>query len=172
MTLTRLSDADGLHIGTFDRVFISGWYAPPTVERLAQLAELQRSFTRSIGPHAVFSLIDPRVGREMNADSREASKKISDEMKEHTLAMVFVVMGSGFFAATARSVISGIQWLSRPPYPSEVTSDVDHGAGWMAARLSDAGYPCPTAGLLTAVREMHAGRPGATTTEAPRVRGA
>jgi hypothetical protein len=122
----------GLALATCGRVFIDAFYAPPTVARLDELYRHERALVDRVGRHAVLSIIDPGVGKEMGDDARKRARAISLEMEEHTIGHAFIVLGNGFFAAMARSIIAGIQLVSRTKAPWRVTSDANDGITFVA----------------------------------------
>lgn len=123
---------NGLALATCGRVFVDVFYAPPTVARLDELHRHQRALVDRVGRHAVLSIIDPSVGKEMGDDARKRARAISLEMESHTIGHSFIVLGSGFFSAMARSIIAGIQLVSRTKAPWRVTSDPNDGITFVA----------------------------------------
>lgn len=118
---------NGLALATCGRIFVDVFYAPPTVARLDELHRHQRALVDRVGRHAVLSIIDPGVGKEMGDDARKRARAIALEMEPHTIGHSFVVLGNGFFSAMARSIIAGIQLVSRAKAPWRVTSDPNDG---------------------------------------------
>lgn len=123
---------NGLALATCGRVFINVFYAPPTIERLDELHQHERALVDRVGRHAVLSIIDPSVGKEMGDEARKRARAISLEMETHTIGHSFVVLGTGFFSAMARSIIAGIQLVSRTKAPWRVTSDARDGVVFVA----------------------------------------
>lgn len=130
---------NGLAIATCGPVFVNLFYAPPTVQRLDELVKYQRALVERVPRHAVLSLVDPGVGREMGDDARRYARGLNDEMAPYTMGHCFVVLGSGFFAAMARSVIAGIQLLSRTKAPWRVTSDPVAGVAFIVELVNNHG---------------------------------
>jgi hypothetical protein len=123
---------NGLALATCGRVFVDVFYAPPTVVRLDELYRQQCALVDRVGRHAVLSIIDPGVGKEMGDDARKRARAISLEMEPHTIGHSFIVLGNGFFSAMARSIIAGIQLVSRTKAPWRVTSDPNDGVTFVA----------------------------------------
>lgn len=122
---------NGLALATCGRVFVNVFYAPPTLPRLEELYRHERALVDRVGRHAVLSIIDPGVGKEMGDDARKRARAISLEMEPHTIGHAFIVLGNGFFAAMARSIIAGIQLVSRTKAPWRVTSDPQDGVAFI-----------------------------------------
>jgi hypothetical protein len=123
---------NGLALVTCGRIFIDVFYAPPTIARLDELYRHERALVDRVGRHAVLSIIDPGVGKEMGDDARKRARAISLEMEQYTIGHSFIVLGNGFFSAMARSIIAGIQLVSRTKAPWRVTSDANDGITFVA----------------------------------------
>jgi hypothetical protein len=119
-------------------VFLTQFYGAPTVTRLNQLYEVQKPImTRQ--RYAVMSIIDPRVGKDIDGDARHRAKQISNEMEPHTIAMAFVVLGTGFFASMVRSVVAGVQLFSNQKSPWKVMADVNTGVDFVRGIVASEG---------------------------------
>ena len=118
-------------------VVINRLYAAPTVPRIEALAAYERKIVKARPGKkmAIVSIIDPLVGRDISAETRDHVKKVNAEMDPHTAMMLFIVLGEGFFAAMVRSVIAGIQLFTKRPYTWRVVSDLDEGLRWMPDEL-------------------------------------
>ena len=51
------------------------------------------------------------------------------------LGSAIVIEGSGFAAATTRTVIAGVYLLTKKPYPHKICSTVAEGATWLSTIL-------------------------------------
>jgi hypothetical protein len=127
-----------LGIASCGPVFLTMFYGTPTVAKLNRLADVQRPIMVN-ERHVVMTIIDPRVGRDIDADARHRAKQISNEMAPHTIAMAFVVLGTGFFASMVRSVVAGIQLFSNQKAPWKVIGDVDSGLEFIRGSLAGEG---------------------------------
>jgi hypothetical protein len=137
-------------------VFITEIYGPPTVERIDKIGVVQRrEMTKA--KHAVVTIIDPRVGKEMSSEARHQAKKLSNEMEPHTLCMCFIVEGSGFFPAMVRSVVAGIQLLTNQKNPWKVVSGVDDGVKFLGTELAKRQLAFDTAELVAALEAVKNG---------------
>ena len=150
-----LQDED-LGIAKCGPVFITMLYAPPTVDRIERIAVVQRLEMKT-SKHAVLTIIDPRVGKEMHADARHHAKKVSNEMEPFTLCMSFVVIGTGFFAAMVRSVVAGIQLLTNQKHPWKVNSGLEEGVRFCLDQLAVNGKACDPAELQEAATAVISG---------------
>ena len=147
---------DGVGIAVCGPVFMTIFFAPPTVERLNRLIVVQRKeMTRD--RHVVISFIDPGVGKEMTDQARKRAKEISDEMDPYTIANCLIVLGEGFFASMVRSVVAGIMLFSRQKHPWKVFGDIDAGLKWTLERGAQAGKAVDVEATRTCVRDLLAG---------------
>jgi hypothetical protein len=128
-----MDDGQGLRAAFVEPVFLNRLYAAPTIDRLRVLGEYERQFVKGRPGKrmAVLTIIDPHVGREITSEAREFAKQLNSEMDPHTVLMLFIVLGTGFFAAMVRSVIAGIQLFTKRPYTWRVVSDFDDGLRWL-----------------------------------------
>jgi hypothetical protein len=117
---------DGVGVASCGPVFLTQFYGAPTVAKLNRLYEVQRPIMTA-QRYAVMTIIDPRVGKDIDGDARHRAKQISNEMEPHTMAMAFVVLGTGFFASMVRSVVAGVQLFSNQRSPWKVVADVNAG---------------------------------------------
>jgi hypothetical protein len=145
---------NGLALATCGRVFVNAFYAPPTVARLEELHRHQRAMVDRVGRHAVLSVIDPGVGKEMGDDARKRARAISLDMEPFTVGHSFIVLGNGFFAAMARSIIAGIQLVSRTKAPWRVTSDANDGITFIVDQVRQDGGTVDEAALRAIVERV------------------
>jgi hypothetical protein len=145
---------DAIAIASCGPLFINVFYGPATVARIEELGRHQRDHVKRMRRHAVLSLIDPGVGKEMGDDARKAARALSDEMVPHVAAHCFVVLGTGFFAALARSVIAGVQLLTRSKGPWRVTSDATEGLAFLAGILRSEGISVDEVAATALVERM------------------
>ncbi len=116
-------------------VIVNIFYTAPTVPVLDRVGEVERTAFDG-ARHVVLSIIDPRVGREMGRDARHRAKQLGEEMEALTIANCFLVLGSGFFAALARSVIASVQLLTRTRTAWKVLSTRDEAVAYVAGILA------------------------------------
>lgn len=145
---------DGHALATCGCIFVNVFYAPPTVARLDELHAYQLKLLERVKRHAVVTIIDPGVGKEMADDARKRARVIATEMEPFTIGQSFIVLGSGFFAAMTRSVIAGIQLVSRARAPWRVTSDHNDAVSFIAELVRAEGHSVDEAALRAIVAQM------------------
>lgn len=75
------------------------------------------------------------------------------------LAAAQVVEGTGFRGAAMRAVLSVLQLALRPPFPMQITGNLNEGASWLCKELAARAGRAPDAtSVIQAVRECQAGR--------------
>ena len=156
MAYRILHQNQGLGLAMSGSVFINMLYGPPTVALLEEIIRVQRK-EMTHARHAILTIIDPRVGKEMPAAARQRAREISNEMEPHTMCNCFIVVGTGFFAAMVRSVVAGIQLFSKQKHPWKVTSGLDEAVPWLTELLATEGKAIDTDDLRAAATAIMGG---------------
>ena len=84
----------------------------------------------------------------------DAMRKFGDKCA----ATAVVSEGTGFFAALVRSVVTGIAFVARPPFPIDTFATVDDAAIWLATRVPGSS----AAAIVEAVRALRLPSEGAS----------
>jgi hypothetical protein len=71
-----------------------------------------------------------------------------------TEGVAFCILGSGFGAATRRAVITGLQLVSRPPYPVRIFESLDSAGEWVSPLVRQAGLTVAPVEVARAIREV------------------
>jgi len=79
--------------------------------------------------------IVPRSAMPPPEDVRRAIGDALGALAGNLRCLCWLIEGSAFQAAMVRGVLSGIRMLSRPPYPTLVTGDMDEALTWMLPYL-------------------------------------
>lgn len=85
----------------------------------------------------------------------EARQSISGHFKKvstHNTAFATVLLGDGFWAGAARSILSGLALVVRPPCPSTTTAHLLAGARFLSGHTGDA--PLDVVSLVTDIEAM------------------
>jgi hypothetical protein len=129
-------------VTTLDRDHIVGWWRDvhfifwygetrmPAVHALRE--DLQRMVESRPGGIAAFVLVAEHVA----LPAGSARTQLARLLREHApsiRASCVAVEGSGFRAATVRSVLAGMSFIVRPGYPHRVTDSLIASADWLAA---------------------------------------
>ena len=168
--LTVCVSEPGFSLATWHNVFICV-SDRATMKRLADIrrfeARLVAASPKGIGVASV--VVEPgALWGTMTSEERAEAADLARTFAPHMLGLAHIVLGGGFFAATVRAVISGVQLVSRTKAPSSVFRAIPPGAEWLAERCgkvdataSDAralaaaieSVTTPLAGVATAVRD-------------------
>jgi len=66
---------------------------------------------------------------------RKAIDGVLTRLSSHLRGLVWVVEGRGFAAAAIRGVLIGLALYGRRPYPTQVSTSLDDGLGWLFTKL-------------------------------------
>jgi hypothetical protein len=136
--LVTLHDSDGLRLAVMGDVFINAWTVKQVdLESMNQLIRVQKELNarRRSAPYGILSLIDATRTLRIADDAKERSRVHEKEMQPYVLGLSQVVVGGGFVAAAARTVLTGISLMNRPPYPLKVYSTVPDGVRFLGTRV-------------------------------------
>lgn len=128
----------GVRVGSYRLVHLVAYHATPTSTTL-QLSDRYHRILRERFPGrtGILSWIAPSLGmpdKEVRALGADLFKVVAREIR----CSATVIAGEGFWASTARSVLTGIHLLSRQPCPNRAFAKVDEAAQWMAGYFDPA----------------------------------
>jgi hypothetical protein len=86
------------------------------------------------GKACSLSIIEPTALSVQTPEVRQLTAALSKEFVLQGSAIV--IEGSGFAAATTRTLVAGIYLLSKRPYPSKIFSSLSESAAWLSPILS------------------------------------
>ncbi len=96
------------------------------------------------------------------APNKAARKALEDMLRglpDKIVCSSLIVAGSGFRAASVRSLVTGLAMLARPQFPHGVHASIREAARWHADHLSRVGAgACSSAALQQAVQSFIARR--------------
>lgn len=108
---------------------------PLTLDRARALYRAaQKAFDLYKGKAASITIVEPSAASSQPPEVRDVTTKLSKDFV--LLGSAIVIEGSGFAAATARTVIAGIYLLSKRPYPNKICASVAEGASFLSPILS------------------------------------
>lgn len=117
----------------YDWMSINLWNGSVTEERVTAVIDACREQCRIWPQGGGFLLV---IGPGTGMPSAEVRQKMVDafvEMAQYTHSAAVVIMGSGFLAATARSVMSLVFLATRQRIKTKVFSDVESAVRWQVA---------------------------------------
>ena len=145
---------EGLGLVVVGPVIVQCWTANLAVDPLVAVLDAERALLRAF-PSGIATLLLMRKQRFIPpaGEARRLLGEIEREIAPRMLAMALVIEGSGMVVAAARTLIAGLQLVSRSSYPSSISSTLNDGAAWLAAQV-----PGPTATeIVAAAQSFEAG---------------
>jgi hypothetical protein len=136
--LVTLHDDGGLRLAVMGDVFINAWMVKQVdLASMNQLIRAQKALNaqRRNEPYGILSLVDATRTLKITDDAKERSRVHEKEMQPYVVGLSQVVVGGGFVAAAARTVLTTISLLNRPPYPIKVFSTVRDGVRFLGTRV-------------------------------------
>lgn len=153
-------DEEFLRIASWDRVLIIRFVGPPGVDELRRVRDEQFALVDRVdGKVAMFTVISPRGSLKFDDETRRASNQLLDEMKGNILVGTQVVLKTGFFGSIVRSVMMGVNMVSKPPYPTKVCPSLSEAADFVAEHLAENGHTLMPDDLAAAVEAAMQGFP-------------
>lgn len=148
---------DDYIFGNFENVVLYAWRRHTTPHSLeVASAACVRAQSVGGGRFGLFGVAEESAivpGREL----RDSMGRLIDGQAGSLIASGFAFEGTGFRAATIRSVGIGLSLLMRGAVPHRVFGTKLAGADWLCAELRKIGAPCPDRrGLLDAMEHLRA----------------
>lgn len=136
-----LHDEETLRIAAWDRVLIMRFVGAPNVDGLRRIRDQQKQLVAKVdGKVAMMSVINPKAQIKFDDEARKTSAELLNEMKANILVGTQIVVKQGFFASIVRSVMMGVNLMSKPPYPTRICANLQEGADFVAEHLGTAGH--------------------------------
>lgn len=151
----------GFRIATWRNVAILVWRGQVTIPRLDEVLRRERVLKarhpKGIVPFTIVSEV-PTELLKMGEAERKRAAEVAQELAGVTIAHPNVVLGSGFWAAAVRGVISASYLLSRASYPNKAFDSIGTACTWVTPLMARGGETAPDARELTTVVESVAAR--------------
>jgi hypothetical protein len=133
------SEEPDFTIATFENSLLWSFRGEVTAARIRWALPLHRDLAKKYpGGFAVMTVIGENVPLSMEAEARKLSTEITREFQPCYCGTTEVVEGSGFRAATVRSITSGIRFIARASCPAKVFADVGTCSRWLAPLMAAA----------------------------------
>jgi hypothetical protein len=102
---------------------------------LRRVGELRREVAGRFPEGFVALAVLPHVSLEapLLKELRAEAERLMTTSPKELLAVAEVIEGSGFLAATVRSIATGLVLVTRPPFPTRIFAGVEPAAAWLAA---------------------------------------
>jgi hypothetical protein len=141
-------------------VVMLGMGTSPTAETIDRMnAEVHHLREQGARSTALIHLVRPlqRKPPPPDAETREAYLRMMRDKDTPVRCSAIIMTDSGFTAALARSVLTGLMLVTRPMYSTKVFSSEQEACEWICNELDPVDASCgSTEDLLGAVRELAA----------------
>lgn len=129
---------EALRVASRGNLFVNVWSGALTVARLDALhrceCELRKRHPEGFAIASVVASM-PTELLKLEEPARKRADAISKEMTPHTVALADVVLGGGFWAAAVRSIMVGVNLVTRPAYPKRSFDTLGTAAAWLTVQL-------------------------------------
>jgi hypothetical protein len=147
-------------LGVYENAFVWSFRGEVTVDRIRRSRPVHRDLVLKYpSGFGAMTIIGDKVPLMMPPDSREAANAITAEFKKHYRALAIVIEGTGFRAAAARAVTSGINLFARVACPTQVFDDARKAALWLTRAAADPASGLMLTGLSAAAERVRSGPP-------------
>lgn len=140
-------------IGLWHNVFVTMWRDKVTLEGLRLTGLYHRQVDgRFVDGYCALAVLS-MAALDMESDVRAEATRLSDNPGRNLKAIAQVILGTGFGAATARTVAAGLQLVRKAKAPSKIFNDVSTGIRWLEPYIAAAAPgPAPApADLVSAI---------------------
>lgn len=104
-------------------------------DAMLHLETLHQRHPKGVAAFVVFPLAGASLSfRDVQVD-RVEMERVAKRFISIGRGCATVIEGSGFVAATVRSVVSGLTLVTRPPFPSRIFETVDQGVSWFVPTI-------------------------------------
>jgi hypothetical protein len=133
--LTILTAAGRDVLGLWQNVLVTYWHEPPTLERLRHMSEVQARVAAKLTGGFIVLAVLPTAPVRIQSVVRDEAEQMVARAPASLRAMAYVVGGSGFVAASVRSVALGVAMVMPHKRPIRVFPALEPAAGWVATFL-------------------------------------
>ncbi len=150
-----LLDQPRLRLGARGPVVIAHWFAPPTAAEMRQMRVLLRPWVTKRGAFCALNIVDIQHVEAMPDDARDEVAQTQREFQKSQRGLANVIEGTGFWAASLRSVAAGLAFLSRVGFEQRIFDSVEPASTWLETLFPEGG--ADPAGIVRAARAMRRG---------------
>jgi hypothetical protein len=105
--------------------------------RYAEIEQVGRDLIARHGAGIAVLVIIPSVAKPPPEEVRTAITNMLARVAPSLRCVCWLVEGSGFGAAAVRAALTGLQLVSRSPYPTRVCSSVGEALSWILPHMRD-----------------------------------
>jgi hypothetical protein len=129
-------------LGRWRNLYYTLWQRRSDAKEMMAMYELQRGYLDRSGRRmAAITLIQRSAIGAIDDEMRAAIQYAGAHVLNRTLVGATVIPGGGFGGAMVRSLLTGLNFIQRLPFPSKVTDSMADGCAWVAGYVE--GNPSP-----------------------------
>jgi hypothetical protein len=139
MKIAPILADDVVVLASWRSVLVARWKRVPTPAQMRSVRRAIRGVVSRSGEFAAINFVEARNATALPDDVRDEIAATQREFDHQQRALATVVEGTGFWAATVRSVAVGLALMSRTRFPQRVFGRSDDACAWVAPLLADVG---------------------------------
>jgi hypothetical protein len=116
-------------------VTIGLWLRVPTSSDIRDMRDAIRPYVAQFDAFVALNIVDISRAAPMGEDVRREVAETQREFDGRQRALANVIEGDGFYAASVRSIASGMAILSRVKFEQRIFGTVEPAAMWLASTL-------------------------------------
>ena len=126
-------DDPHFRIASSGPVVVARWLAAPTAVDIQRMRSVLRPFVTRFDAFCSLNVVDiAHASSAMPDDARREVASTQREFESRQRGLANVIEGEGFWAASLRSVASGLAFMSRVKFEQRIFDAVDPAARWLA----------------------------------------
>jgi hypothetical protein len=130
--LRILLDQPRLRLGASGPVVVAHWRAAPTADEMRAMRALLRPYVANQRTFCALNIVDIQHVAPMPDDARKEVAETQREFASAQIGLANVIEGAGFWAASLRSVASGLALLSRVKFEQRIFDAVEPASTWLS----------------------------------------
>lgn len=131
-----LHSSDEMVVAALGRFVVVDTPKMPSPRSMTAMGDIFRQHSdlqgRTIG---VVNVMTTRIGRSVSAESRRSAQLLSLNMGKYVGCHALLLVGDGLFTTWARGLVTGLNLIARPPFPTLTCSTASQAAEFVTERL-------------------------------------
>jgi hypothetical protein len=131
-----LGRTDGVIYGACAGIWVMLVFAEPKKrDMLAARGTLQAMLDRHREGFPTLTWVLPAAGYHMDGDARQAASDVTRSFASSIRAQATLIPGTGFQAATVRSIVAGLDFMTRSASPKKVFGELGPAVTWCLSHV-------------------------------------
>jgi len=122
------------------QVIVGVWRQQACKEGVEVFSNLCKEMRDRYAHFGLIALAEPGAAMPSSPERRSMASTLRDQAGA-LVGATFIIEGSGFRAATVRSVAIGLAMLAQQPFPFHIVASADLASSWMVDQLTAVGAP-------------------------------